>query len=88
MINSSFRGITSCSLVHDTIKREGLRNKKFAVDGENPVIQFLPSFPNFQSLNPCALVAQSVERVLGKDEVGGSNPLEGSSLGGRPIPRP
>ena len=25
-----------------------------------------------------ALVAQSVERVLGKDEVGGSNPLEGS----------
>ena len=26
----------------------------------------------------CALVAQSVERVLGKDEVGGSSPLEGS----------
>ncbi len=26
-----------------------------------------------------ALVAQSVERVLGKDEVGGSNPLEGST---------
>ncbi len=26
----------------------------------------------------CALVAQLAERVLGKDEVGGSNPLEGS----------
>ena len=26
-----------------------------------------------------ALVAQSAERVLGKDEVGGSNPLEGST---------
>ena len=27
---------------------------------------------------PSAHVAQSVERVLGKDEVGGSNPLVGS----------
>ena len=27
-----------------------------------------------------ALVAQSVERVLGKDEVTGSNPVKGSSL--------
>lgn len=27
-----------------------------------------------------ALVAQLVEHVLGKDEVGGSNPLEGSTL--------
>jgi hypothetical protein len=26
-----------------------------------------------------ALVAQSVEHILGKDEVGGSNPLEGST---------
>ena len=29
---------------------------------------------------PSAHVAQSVERVLGKDEVGGSNPLVGSKL--------
>jgi hypothetical protein len=28
---------------------------------------------------PSAHVAQSVERVLGKDEVGGSNPLVGST---------
>jgi hypothetical protein len=28
---------------------------------------------------PPAHVAQSVERVLGKDEVGGSNPLVGST---------
>ncbi len=27
-----------------------------------------------------ALVAQLAERILGKDEVGGSNPLEGSSF--------
>ena len=29
---------------------------------------------------PSAHVAQSVERVLGKDEVGGSNPLVGSEM--------
>ena len=68
-------------------KQEGARNKKFAVDGENSVMQFLPSLHNFQSLYSCALVAQSVERILGKDEVVGSNPIEGSSLGGRLIPR-
>ena len=28
----------------------------------------------------CAALAQSVERILGKDEVGGSSPLGSSSL--------
>jgi hypothetical protein len=37
-------------------------------------------FRSFASIQifPGALVAQSVERFLGKEEVGGSNPLEGS----------
>ena len=33
----------------------------------------------FSNSMPPAHVAQSVERVLGKDEVGGSNPLVGST---------
>ena len=34
--------------------------------------------PSSEPTPKLALVAQSVERVLGKDEVGGSSPLEGS----------
>ena len=37
-------------------------------------IRFFASFTTFHH----ALVAQLVERILGKDEVGGSNPLGGS----------
>ncbi len=40
-------------------------------------MHFLPSFS--RSHHSRALVAQLVERILGKDEVGGSNPLEGST---------
>ena len=41
----------------------------------------------YHGSNPCAptiiaCVAQSVERILGKDEVSGSNPLTGSIFGG------
>ena len=38
---------------------------------------FLNLLPQISPMNS-AHVAQSVERVLGKDEVGGSNPLVGS----------
>ena len=39
---------------------------------------FLNLLPQISPMNS-AHVAQSVERVLGKDEVGGSNPLVGST---------
>jgi hypothetical protein len=57
-----------------------------AVDGQKHARQIPTSFSVQFSLVLFALVAQLAERVLGKDEVTGSNPVEGSSIdvGGNP----
>ena len=59
-------------------ERIGRNFIEITVDGQNQGMHLLPSFFNIHDSK--ALVAQSVEHILGKDEVGGSSPLEGSTF--------
>ena len=79
----------SLSLAEQKIQKLIFRseNSKFSIDALSAAWQFCPLNLLAHLSSPCvlshlllALVAQSVERVLGKDEVGGSSPLEGSNL--------
>ena len=48
------------------------------VRGSNPLVSIYGSYTSDNMKSIDALVAQSAERILGKNEVTGSNPVEGS----------